>query len=224
MFDISNALNINMLFKDLNNQEINYFLISSQYKIADYQAGQIIAIEGDPLTKIGLILEGTLEVQKNDPSGKTVTINQLTTGDTFGEVAIFSSKKIFPSTIFSTTDSKIMFINKNNILRFCFQNEKFFKNLLQLLSEKILILDNRLCLLSRETIRQKICFYLIERYREEQTLQIHIAISREKMAEQFGITRPSLSRELSKMKREGLIDLHKDAITIKNLTSLEQNL
>jgi len=215
---------MNILFKDFSNQEINYFLITSQYKIADYQAGQIIAIEGDPLTKIGLILEGTLEVQKNYPSGKTVTINQLTTGDTFGEVAIFSFKKIFPSTIFSSTDSKIMFVKKDNILRFCFQNEKFFKSLLQLLSEKILILDNRLCLLSRETIRQKISFYLIERYREEQTLQIHTAISREKMAEQFAITRPSLSRELSKMKREGLIDLHKDTITIKNLNFLEQNL
>jgi len=214
MFDLRNALNINMLFKDFSNQEINYFLVSSQYKIADYQAGQIIAIEGDSLTKIGLILEGTLEVQKNYPSGKTVTINQLTTGDTFGEVAIFSSKKIFPSTIFSSTDSKIMFVKKDNILRFCFQNEKFFKSLLQLLSEKILILDNRLGLLSRETIRQKISYYLIECYRETQTLQIHTAISREKMAEQFAITRPSLSRELSKMKREGLIDLHK----------LEQNL
>jgi len=44
------------------------------------------------------------------------------------------------------------------------------------------------------------------------------------MAEQFAITRPSLSRELSKMKREGLIDLHKDTITIKNLNFLEQNL
>ena len=117
-----------------------------------------------------------------------------------------------------------MFAKKGNILRFCFQNEQFFKNLLQLLSEKILILDNRLCLLSRETIRQKICFYLIERYREEQNLTIHTAVSREKMAEQFAITRPSLSRELSKMKREGLIDLHRDAITIKNLTSLEENL
>ena len=224
MLDIRNALNMNILFKDFSNQEINYFLITSQYKIADYQAGQIIAIEGDPLTKIGLILGGTLEVQKNYPSGKTVTINQLTTGDTFGEVAIFSSKKIYPSTIFSTTDSKIMFVKKDKILRFCFQNDKFFKSLLQLLSEKILILDNRLCLLSRETIRQKICFYLIERYRQEQNLQIHTAISREKMAEQFAITRPSLSRELSKMKREGLIDLHKDTITIKNLNFLEQNL
>ena len=224
MLDLRNALNMNMLFKDLNNQEINHFLISSQYKITDYQAGQIIAIEGDPLTEIGLILEGTLEVQKNYPSGKTVTINQLSTGDIFGEVTIFSSKKIFPSTIFSSTDSKIMFVNKGKILRFCFQNDKFFKNLLQLLSEKILILDNRLCLLSRETIRQKICFYLIERYREEQTLTIHTAVSREKMAEQFAITRPSLSRELNKMKREGLIDLDRDAITIRNLSSLEKNL
>ena len=221
MFNIQHALNINKLFKDFNNQEINQFLISSQYRTIDYQSGQVIAIEGEPLTEIGLVLDGIVEIQKNYSSGKTVVINQLGIGNIFGEVAIFSSKKVYPSTISSATKSKIMFVNKINVLKICLQNKKLLKNLLQLLSEKILILDQRLKFLSGETIRQKICLYLLEHYREQQALKIHIALSREKMAEQFGVTRPSLSRELNKMKLEGLIDLDKHTITIKALSALE---
>lgn len=224
MFDIEKALKDNILFKDFTNQEINSFLVSSQYRTADYKTGQIIAIEGDPLSGIGLILNGLLEVQKHYPSGKTLSINRLQTGKVFGEIVIFSSMKFFPSTILSVTDSKIMFIEKNNILKLCYQNEKFLRNLLYLLSEKILLLNKRLKFLSRETLRQKICFYLLDYYRKRKDLQVHITISREKMAEQFGVTRPSLSRELGKMAQEGLISINRNTISINNLALLEQYL
>jgi len=194
MFNIQHALNINKLFKDFNSQEINQFLVSSQYRTIDYQSEQVITIEGEPLIEIGLVLDGVIEVQKNYPSGKMVVIR---------------------------TNSKIMFVSKENILKICLQNDKFLKNLLQLLSDKILILDHRLHILSGETIRQKICFYLLERYWEQNTLTIPVNLSRQKMAEQFGITRPSLSRELSRMKREGFIDLDKHTIIIKDLSGLE---
>ena len=222
MFNIQYALSTNKLFKDFTNQEINHFLISSYYRIVNYQPGQVVAIEGEPLTEIGLVLDGAIEVQKDYSSGKKVVINQLMTGDVFGEVAIFSSKKVFPSSISSTSRSKIMFVNKSRILKFCFQNKKFLSNLLQLLSEKILVLNHRLDFLSCATVRQKISLFLLEQYREQEILQIHIPISREKMAEQFGITRPSLSRELNRMKREGLINLQKNIIIINNLPSLEK--
>jgi len=224
MFDIQKALKGNTLFKDFTNQEINSFLVSSRYRTADYKAEQIIAIEGDSLSEIGLILNGLLEVQKHYPSGKTVAINQLQTGKVFGEIIIFSSMKFFPSTILSVTDSKIMFIEKDNILKICYQNEKFLRNLLYLLSEKILLLNNRLKFLSRETIRQKISYYLIDHYRKKNDFTVYTTISREKMAEQFGVTRPSLSRELSRMAQEGLITINRNTITINNLALLEQYL
>ena len=222
MFDIRHALRVNKLFKNLSDQELNQFLITSGYHISDFQTGQIIALEGERLTQIGLVLEGTIEVQKNYPSGKMVVVNRLKAGGVFGEVVIFSDKKVYPSTIYSATRSKIMLIDKENVLKICLQNGKFLNNLLQLLSEKILVLNHRLHILSGETIRQKICLYLLEQYQKQKTLSIPIHISRETMAEQFGITRPSLSRELGNMKRDGMIDFDKKHIIIKDLASLKQ--
>lgn len=223
MFDIHKAIRNNKLFKDFNFQEINHFLVSSQFYSTDYHANQVIAIESEPLNRIGLILDGTVEIYKMFPSGKKIVINHLSTGDVFGEVMIFSAQNIFPSTIISESKSKVMFINKANILKICYQNEKFLQNFLQLLSEKILSLDNRLQFLSRDTIRQKICLYLLECYHKQKTNCLFIPISREKMAELFGVTRPSLSRELSKMKEEGLLEIRRHTITLKDLTLLDHH-
>ncbi|HPK87632.1 MAG TPA: hypothetical protein PK267_06380, partial [Atribacterota bacterium] len=63
MFDIKRALSLNKLFKDFHNNEITDFLISSQYQTRDYTASQIIALEGDPLTQIGLLLSGKVSVE-----------------------------------------------------------------------------------------------------------------------------------------------------------------
>lgn len=224
MFDIKSALSKNKLFIHFKDKEITDFIISSHYKIHDYQSGQVIAIKGELLTQIGLILSGEVEIQKTYPAGKMIVINQISVGGVFGEVAIFSSKKTFPSTVVASLDSKVMFLNKINILQICFQNKKFLTNLLHLLSEKILILDHKLHFLSGETIRQKLCLYLIECYQTQNKLTIQLDISKRKMAEQFGVTRPSLSRELIQMKKEGLIDYVSNQIIIKNLQVLESYL
>lgn len=224
MFDIKRTLSKNKLFTNFENQEITDFIISSHSKTYDYQAGQIMAIRGELLTKIGLVLSGEVEIQKSYPSGKIVVVNKIPAGGVFGEVAIFSSKKTFPSTVVASLDTKIMFLAKTDIIEICFQNKKFLNNLLYLLSEKILILDHKLHFLSGENIRQKLCLYLIESYEKQETLTIRLDMSKRKMAEQFGITRPSLSRELMLMKKEGLIDYGNTYIIIKNLQVLEHYL
>ena len=224
MFDIKQALSKNKLFKDFDNKKITDFLVNSLYQNKDYSIGQIIALEGDPLTKIGLILAGQVLVQKCFPSGKKVTISQLSAGDIFGEAIIFSPKKVFPSMVTAVNNCKVMFVDQEHVIKMCFQNEKFLLNLLQLLSEKILLMDYRLRFLSGESIRQKICLYLLEQYEEQKRFNIHLTDNREALAEQFGVTRPSLSRELNKMRKEGLINLTGKTIIINNLSLLEQNL
>ena len=224
MFDFKSALPKNSLFADFENQEMTDFIDSSHSKTVQYSIGQIIAIRGEPLNKIGLVLSGEVEIQKSYPSGKIVVVNKIPVGGVFGEVAIFSSKKTFPSTVVASLDSRIMFINKANIIEICFKNRKFLSNLLHLLSEKILILDHKLHFLSGESIRQKLCLYLIEQFEKHKNLTIPLDMPKHKMAEQFGVTRPSLSRELILMKKEGLIDYDTRHIIIQNLHKLENYL
>jgi CRP-like cAMP-binding protein len=90
-----------------------------------------------------------------------------------------------------------------------------------ILSNKILMLNEKLKNLSYQTIREKIASFLAEEYRKQKTLKLRMFISRKEMAELFGIPRPSLSRELVSMKKDGLIDFDRQTITILDMEALE---
>lgn len=211
-----------ILFKDFDEKCIEKILKNINYKVKDYKKDEIIAIEGDACSTIGIILDGSMEIQKLFSSGKTVTITTLVTGDIFGEVIVFSSMNKYPSTILSNSNSKVMFISKEDIIKLCSLDSLILNNLMGLLSNKILMLNKKVKNLSYETIRQKISSFLLDQYRIQNSLTLKLNMSRQALAETFGIPRPSLSRELINMKNDKLIDVEKNIITIKDLESLEE--
>ncbi|GAA0181641.1 Crp/Fnr family transcriptional regulator [Clostridium sediminicola] len=209
------------LFEEFQNEELEGIISGLNYKIEQYNKNQYIAMEGDPIGGIGIVINGSVEVQKCFPSGKTVAINRLHEGGVFGEVIIFSSKHVYPSAVVSTTDSKVLFISKTDIIKLCKEHDEFLSEFMSTLSNKILILSNKLKNLSYETIRGKIVSFLLEEYEVHQNPVIELRISKKELAEHFGITRPSLSRELIKMREEGYIAFDKNTITINSIDDLE---
>jgi CRP-like cAMP-binding protein len=93
---------------------------------------------------------------------------------------------------------------------------------MSLLSNKILMLNKKLKNISYETLRQKIASYILDEYSHQKKLDIILNYTRKEMAEQLGIPRPSLSRELVNMKKDNLIDFSKNHIIIKNVNNLEK--
>lgn len=221
---IINNLKDCTLFKNFTEEEAEKILLSINYKVTSFKKGEIIAFEDDPISSIGIILEGSIEVQKNYPSGKVVTINRMQKGNIFGEAIIFSTRKTYPSTIASSTDSKVLYINQDDIIKLCSSNKTFLHNFMKVLSNRILNLSNILRTLSYQTIRQKLASFLLDEYKKQKSLVIKVSSSRQEMADQFGTTRPSLSRELINMKEDELIDYDKKTITILDLDALEETL
>lgn len=209
------------LFRNFAEENILQILKTIEYKITSFDKDQMIALEGQDLTSIGIVIEGSIEIQKIYPSGKTVTIAHLKEGDIFGEVIVFSAMSTYPSTIISVSNTEIMFIPKSDITKLCTTNVCILNNFMGLLSNKILMLNKKLRNLSYQTIREKISSYLLDEYSKQKKMFLDIPYSRQEMAEQFGVTRPSLSRELINMKSDGLIDFDRNIILIKDLQNLE---
>jgi CRP-like cAMP-binding protein len=224
MFDLKRALTASQLFSNFTEREISNMLVNTKYKIESYSKDQVIAIEGEVASSMGIVLEGNVEVQKSFPSGRNVTIKRMKQGDIFGEALIFSKSNRYPATVISVNRSKVLFLSMDDIVKTCSSNKTFLYNFLGALSNRILILSDKLKSLSYQTIRQQIADYLMAEYKSQNSLTITIPFSRKEMAEHFGTTRPSLSRELINMKKDGLIDINKNTITIRDLDSLEEAL
>ncbi|WP_099187880.1 Crp/Fnr family transcriptional regulator [Tepidibacter mesophilus] len=221
MLDLQSTLKLSVLFKNVSDNDLNNILSNINYKIKSFNKNELIAIEGDPLNSIGIVISGNVEIQKIYPSGKTLTISTLSSGNIFGEVIVFSQKNTYPATLLPITSVDIMFISKEDILKICTINPDILKNFMSLLSNKILMLNKKVKTLSYQTIREKISSYLLDEYTKQKKLLIKIPYSRQEMSEQFAVTRPSLSRELIKMREEELIAFDKNTILIKDLDRLE---
>jgi len=219
------ALTRNKLFKNMSQEEIKSLLSpSALVQRRTFKKGQIVAIEDEVCNSIGIILRGTVEVKKASTSGKEYTIAMLSEGETIGEAIIFSSKTIFPATIYSKSETEIMFISKDAIMEMCKISEKFLYNFLNILSDRILLLNAKLKESTLLTLRQRLCKFLIEEYKKQQSLRIKLSLTREELAEAFNVQRPSLSRELARMKKEELIDFKGREIWIKSLDGIEKGL
>jgi CRP-like cAMP-binding protein len=224
MNNIINALKHCFLFRSFSDEEIYQALTDIDYKIKSYSKDEVIAIEDDRCINLGIVIEGSIEIQKIFASGKTLTIARLGKGQIFGEVIIFSDTNQYPATIASCESSKVMFVSKKEILKFCSLNIRFLNNFIGSLSDKILLLNKKLKSLSYHTIRQKVASYLLEEYSIQNKPFITLTLSKKQLAEQLGIPRPSLSRELINLRDEGIIDFDRNIVKIIDVNVLEEYL
>ena len=208
------------MFKNKSEEYLLDLFKDANYIIKSYSKNDIIAMEGDTCTSIGLILDGNIDI-KRMLGTKVIHVSSFGKGHIFGEVIAFSDVNLYPATVMSSTPSKIMFISKENFIKFCTSHEDFLGMFLNDLSNKIFVLNKSITNLTFSSVRQKICNFLITEYKLQNSENIKLKMTKEKIAESLGITRPSLSRELINMKYMGLINYSRSHIKILDLEEIE---
>ncbi len=197
--------------KLLHNVKLNCF-----YEIKEYKKNEIIYSEGEKITSVGLILMGEINISSTTLDGYNYTISNLSKNDIFGDTLILNNESYVLGNITSLTTTKILFIYKDNFLSLL-KDETFNQNYLKIVSNRIQALQYRIKLISQPSIREKIMFYLKDEMRKQKSNKIYLHMTKEKLAILLNINRPSLSRELIKLKKEKVIDYDYQSITINNI-------
>ncbi len=218
------ALEKCILFRRLNEQNIMALLRFLEVKSVTYEKDSVIAFEGDKCTKLGILASGKVELQNIYPSGKVATLTTLKPGQSFGEAILFGDQDRYLISTVAKTKTTVLFIEKTSIIHGLTHHPILLDNFLKLLSNKLMMMNQKVKILSLDTIRQKVCNYLLKEFKLQGSTMIQTAMSRKDMAEHMSIQRPSLSRELIKMKEEGLIDFDKSTIKILDVDALEDEL
>ncbi len=218
------ALSKCILFDNITINEISSLMDGINYSIKCYEDGDIIAIEGDRCDSLSIILSGDIEIHKPFSSGKVVTISHFTSGNVFAESLVFSDKKEYPATVVSTSQSCVMNIPRPELIQMLSRHPKILENFAGVLSRRIHMLNDRITNLSLDSTRKKIVNILLLELGRQKSSYLLLPYSRKKMAELLNIPRPSLSRELMKMREDGLIDFYKNRIKILDLKRLEREL
>lgn len=223
------------LFTGLDHDMFDQFC--SRVSIRLVWKGEIIFNEADRCDSVGVVVSGQLGMQKYSADGDYITVDLLGPGETFGEDMMFGKQREFPVSIEAVTNSQVILISRDILVPLLHDNPQLLTNYLAFLSDKIQDKNRRIIILSQRNLRMKIGRYLLDLHRiqEEEddelygpdhksyvsTPSVELPVSKEVAARLLAMPRPSFSRELVRMEKDGLLRVSGRVIWLTNLEGLE---
>lgn len=213
------------LFKGIAEPDLMLMLGCLEPKLAEYKKNDYLTIAGEKLESIGIILEGEAVVVKENAAGNRVVMDLLKPGDIFGEVVVFTEDAVWPGSVIAQETCKALFIPRQKIIgqchKLCHWHREIIQNMLKILSEKALHLNKKVEYLTIKSMRGKIAAFLLEQYRRTGKTTFVLPLNRNEMADFLNVSRPSMCREMRRMKEEGVIDYHLASVRIRELDALK---
>ncbi len=213
-----NLLKNYALFEHIESRDIPAVLQCLGAREKSYTKGQFLSLTGDNLQFAGLILEGCIHMTKEDLWGNTSIFAVLGPGEVFGESFICSHSFAATVSFYAATDSRVLLLPLNRVLRTCASSCEFhhrlIENLMAIMAEKNVQFIEKLEIISKKTIRDKVMAYLSLLAQKTGSSRISAVLNRQELADYLCVDRSALSRELSKMKDEGIIDFDRSGYTI----------
>lgn len=175
-----------------------------------YDRGEIILLTGQPVPAVGVILSGEVQVIQEDYYGNRSILTELSPSHIFGEAFASAGIKESPVTVLAKTNATVMFLGIERIINTCpnscvFHNQ-LIENLLKIIARKNILLSNKNQLLSRRSIQDKVLSYLSLQAEKKGNLAFEIPFTRNELADFLCVDRSALSRVLSKLQKEGVIE------------------
>lgn len=225
MQNVVRILQQSRLCRNMTEEEIDELLKDYRCQIKEVRKKETVLEELDCPDSIYVLLSGEVLIAKDTPGGKRMILTKLDKpGTLFGEIYAFMELKQYEMYVQALCDSRVLVISYT---LFADENGSRLagilrENMLHIFAEKAYDLNRRLRVLSGASLREKIAHFLLERQDEDGI--IRMTLSREEMADYLNVTRPSLSRELGNMDKEGILSIEGRSIVILNQDALENYL
>ncbi len=213
------------LFKNIDPEELYMLLKCLEIKGSGFSRNEIIKMAGDPFEGIGVVVDGQVSVVKENAAGERIIFSILKKGELFGEMAAFSGSGRWPATIIAQTDCIVMYVPSDKLVgqcaASCTGHRKLVMNMLGILSRKAITLNRQLEFLSIRSMRARIAAFLLEQYKKSGQATFMLDMNRNEMADFLNVARPSLSREMCRMRDEGILDFHRSSVQIRDIGALK---
>jgi len=184
-----------------------------------YKKEEFVLHQGDVAKGIGLVTEGRLHIIREDFLGNREILAEVEWGEIFGEVYGILTEEPQRVAVSAAADSRVVFFSVERLLESggpgSEMSQRLLQNLLRVVARKNLLLTMKMSHLSRRSIREKVISYLSEEAGSQGSSRIKIPFNRQQLADYLAVERSALSRELSRMRREGLIECQRNYFELK---------
>lgn len=207
-----------ILFDGIEKENIGAVLHCTGYHIASYGKGQAIVLEEEHIRHVGVVLSGAVDMVKEDIWGNKTMLVRIRRNELFGESFAWGDDARSVVTFVASEDAQVLFIPFHNAMRTCAQScafhQKLIENMVRIIANKNLELMRKVEVVSKKTLREKILAYLSIQSQNQNSRYIEVPLGRVELAEYLCADRSALTRELSNMKADGLIDYDRNIFRI----------
>ncbi len=188
-------------------KKTNYVEAFEQLKISgrNYKSGETVFFEGDVIDKFCIVKSGSIRSEKTYLNGEVHIIDIFEEGSVFGLAVAASKSRITPVDYISNEETTVVFVSMHSILKSKFSGE-MQEALTHMLADSNIKMSNKIEILAEKGLRDRIMIYLNILRMKSGTDTVTVRLSREQLAQFLCVNRSALSNELSKMKKEGIID------------------
>ena len=196
------------LFRGMTDQEISAALQLLSCREQAYEKGAFLFTAEVSPPSLSLVLEGNVSIVREDYWGNRSVIGLASAGDIFCESFALAGFSSMPVSVVANSPCRILFLSlpsKGGSLPVA-----FYRNLLGITSCKNIALTQKIQHMSQKTTREKLLSYLSSQAQAAGSSDFSIPFDRQGLADYLSVDRSALSAQLSSLRREGLLDFHKN--------------
>ena len=204
----------NPLFRGITPERLFADLEEISFHTRSYKKGEILAQQGAVCNRLVILTKGSVRGEMIDYSGRLIKVEDIAAPRAIAPLFLFGEENRYPVEVTANEPTEVIGLPKSSVLSLFRKNEQFLENYMNLSANYARTLSDKLFFMSFKTIRQKLASYLLRLYKQQQQTHITLDRSQQELSDYFGVSRPSLARELAHMQEDGLLIADRKHITI----------
>ena len=203
------------LFEGLTDNEIMDLMHTVRYRVIRLYKGDFLFVAGDDCLHANILIDGEVVAYLDGASDRHIRMSTFHAGNMFAPAFLFAQDRRYPVTVQATTNTKVLRILSADFERLLELDSRLSKNFTVILSNLIAGLTKKVEMLL-SSVRDKVVFFLREEQRRQQSNTIQLSMSRQELADHFGIQKYSLQRALNELQESGAIRIDGKTIEIQS--------
>lgn len=207
------------IFRGVTGSETEAMLQCLHAYSKTYGKDETVYRTGDHIDSMGLILWGSVNIEQGDVWGRISIIDNIGRGQVFAETYACMPGEPLMVDVIAAEETEILFLNAERVLTTCPSSctfhSRLIRNLLAVMAGKNLNLTRKIGHITPRSIRERLLSYLSLQAIRQGRYRFEIPFNRQQLADYLCVDRSAMSNELSKMRREGLLEFEKNRFCLK---------
>lgn len=218
------ALRRTRLFSPLTESEMR--TLCARIGKRHFGRGEALFSEGDPCHGLFVVAIGRIRIFKLSPSGREQLLAVEGPGSSFAELPVFDGG-VYPASASALEDTEVLFISRKDFQNYCREHPEVALKVLAVVGSRLRRLVGIIEDLSFTTIRQRLISLLLRLAQgagtaTKQGVRVELTTTHQDLAAELGTVRELVSRNLSRLQAEGLLEVDGRTIIVKDLSALKR--